>query len=115
MSARATALHLEAGPYLTNLGSPAPKMAPVSTRNDGNGFRPSARCARTKFEALAGTHQRTQAFCAEEKKQNTTVLYALATRRTRVEWVRGGFGCVEGRLESRKEGRFIEFEQEEVV
>ena len=32
-----------------------------------------------------------------------------------VEWVRGGVGCVEGRLESRKEGRFIEFEQEEVV
>jgi hypothetical protein len=31
-----------------------------------------------------------------------------------VEWVRGGVGCVEGRLESRKEGRFIEFEQEEV-
>ena len=85
-------------------------MAPVSTRNGGKGFGSSARCARTKFEALAGTHQRTQAFCAEEKKQNTTVLYALATRRTRVEWVSGGFGCVEGCLESRKEGRFIQFE-----
>ena len=42
------------------------------------------------------------------------MLCALATRRTRVEWVSGGFGCVEGCLESRKEGRFIEFEQEEV-
>ena len=31
------------------------------------------------------------------------MLCALATRRTRVEWVSGGFGCVEGCLESRKE------------
>ena len=48
-------------------------------------------------------------FCGE-KKQNTTVLYADATRRTRVEWFGGGVDCIEECLESRKEGRFIQFE-----
>ena len=90
-------------------------MAPVSTTNGGKGFRPSARCARKKIQGISRYTPKDSSVCAEEKKQNTTVLYALATRRTRVEWVSGGFGCVEGCLESRKEGRFIEFEQEEVV